>query len=335
MSTEEEKFYTIGDIAQELGVSKTTVSRAISGKGRISEATRERILEFTQQHDYRPNALAKALAKSRTYNVGLILPAEYADTEFRFFRDCMNGICETATASNYDVVISMTDGQDLSQIHRLIANRKVDGIILSRSTTDSQVQAYLKEKRIPFVVIGPTGDPEVPCVDNQNQEAARELTGIMLMKGVQRLAVMGGSRSHLVTESRLQGFLEAHRQAGREYPEPMILLDVDNYVKAARAVDQILNEKIGGLICMDDFITGLALGCLRERGIRIPEDIKLASMYDSSQLEHNVPSVTSLWFDTKALGARACRMLLNLLGEETEEELSSLEYQAVFRESTK
>lgn len=335
MNMEEGKAYTIEDIARELGVSKTTVSRAISGKGRISSATRERVMMFIEAHDYHPNVLAKALAQRKTYNIGLILPAEYAVTEFRFFRDCMNGICEMASSCNYDVIISMTDGQDLSQIQRIAANRKVDGMIISRSTKDSTIRSFLKEKQIPFVVIGPALDVDVQYVDNQNMEAGRELVEIMLMKGMRRLALIGGQPNHMVTESRRQGFMKAHEDQGIVPEEGLILLGVDNHVKAMKAVKRSLELGADGIVCMDDFITGLVLGCLREKGIRIPEEIKVASLYDSTQLEYNIPPVTSLWFDTKELGRSACRLLLTQLGETVEEEAHGPNYQVILRESTK
>ncbi len=332
---DEKKGYTIEDIARELGISKTTVSRAISGKGRISKATTERVLQFIARHDYRPNVMARGLAQSRTYNLGLVLPEEYGAAEFSFFRECMNGICEVAYSANYDIVISMTEGSDISQLQRMIANRKVDGMILSRTLTESATQKFLMEKEIPFVVIGPSVYPEVVNVDNDNEGASRELTGIMLMKGMRRLALIGGSRKHLVTESRRRGFMEAHRQQGIFTDEALTFMDVDNYLKAMHAVNRALELGADGLVCMDDFITGLALGCLREKGIRIPDDIRIASLYDSAQLEYNTPPVTSLHFDAKELGRRACRTLLEMMGEPVEGEENSLSYQVILRESTK
>ena len=176
METEEKKIYTIEDIARELGVSKTTVSRAISGKGRISQATRDRVRAFIKEHDYRPNVVAKGLAQRKTYNIALLMPKDYVATEFLFFKDCMNGICEMASSYEYDIIISMIDGADVSQIQRLEANRKVDGIIVSRAVVSSKVQKYLKNCKEPYILIGPSSDPEVPFVDNKNQEAGKELT---------------------------------------------------------------------------------------------------------------------------------------------------------------
>lgn len=79
---EKRKNYTLDDIAKELGVSKTTVSRALSGKGRIGQDTVERIQAFVKEHGYRPNVMAKGLAKNKTYNLGFVIPLEYSDFSF-------------------------------------------------------------------------------------------------------------------------------------------------------------------------------------------------------------------------------------------------------------
>lgn len=334
MGLEEKKNYTIDDIARELGVSKTTVSRAISGKGRIGQATRERVLAFIEEHDYRPNVMAKGLAQRKTYNLGLVLPLDYAATEFPFFKDCMNGICEIASKNDYDIIISMLDGSDLTQLQRLVSNRKVDGIIVSRAVVSSTSQKYLKKNNVPFLVIGLSSSPEIPSVDNRNQEASKELTSIMLMKGIRRIALLGGKQEYSVTGSRYQGFVDAHREMSAEIDKSLVIMDVDNQTKAAQAAKFALENGADGIICMDDVICSMVLSYLRERRIRIPDEIKLASLYDSRNLEYNNPSVTSVRFDTVRLGKNACAKLLKLLGEEVEEDAVPLNYQVILREST-
>lgn len=332
----EEGIYTIEDVANALGVSKTTVSRAISGKGRISNATRERVRSFIEEHDYRPNVMAQGLAKSKTYNLGFLIPIDYSDTDLPFFKECMTGICEEAAKYNYDVVISvLDDNEKLSQVQRMIANHKVDGIIVSRSMSGSSLQDFLKSKKIPFVLIGPSNDPEVSWVDNPNREASKELTGIMLMKGIQKLALIGGDRRHLVTESRCNGFLDAYQEQGIEADRSLIFLDTDNYIKTAAAVEQALGAGVDGIICMDDFITSFVLGCLHDRGVQLPSDLKIASLYDGSILKYHIPPITSLQFDTRALGRNACLMLLKQLDETVEKMVLPLTYQVILRESTK
>lgn len=332
---EEKKVYTIEDIANELSVSKTTVSRAISGKGRIGQATREKVMAFIEEHDYRPNVLARGLAQKKTFNLALLLPKDYAATEFPFFKDCMNGICEAASEKDYDIIISMIEERDLSQVQRLVFNRKVDGIIISRATEGSAViQKYLKENQVPFVLIGPSSEQDTVSVDNKNQEASEELTSILLMKGIRRIALLGGSENYRVTESRFQGFADAHRKAGIKPEKSLIFMNMDNQKKISKAVEKAVYEHADGIICMDDVICSMTLSCLKEKQVGIPEKMKVASLYDSRNLEYNSPSVTGVKFDTIRLGKMACVKLLNLLGEETEEDLLPLNYQVILREST-
>lgn len=334
MGTNEKKNYTIDDIARELGVSKTTVSRAISGKGRIGKATRERVLQFIEEHDYRPNVMAKGLAQRKTYNLVLVLPVDYAATEFLFFKDCMTGICEEAARYDYDIIISMTEGSDISQLRRQAANRKADGMILSRAEVNSPAQEFLKENQIPFVVIGPVEDSQVESVDNKNREASEELTSIMLSKGITKIALLGGKQSYKVTESRYEGFVRAHEKAGVPIQENLIFMDIDNSEKAADAIQKLLDEQADGILCMDDIICGMALEYLKERQIDIPSQLKVANLYDSRILEKNNPSVTSVRFDTRRLGRLACERLLELLGENVEKEETPLNYEVILRKST-
>lgn len=331
----ETRVYTIDDIAKELGVSKTTVSRAISGKGRLSAETRAKVLAFIEECNYRPNAVAKSLAKSRTYNLGLVLPGNYAATEPAFFQECMRGICEVASKNDYDVLISMVDGQFIAQLERIINNHKVDGVIVSRNTMRSPVVALLKEKKIPFVVVGASQEPDCLYVDNDNQEACRDLTALLLMKGIRRIALLGGEETHYVTHHRLKGYQAAHVQAGVTLNKELVFLNVNSSEEATRAVDKALQRGAECIVCMDDFICNLVLIRLRELGLQIPRDIRLASFYDSNILAQSNPSITSLKFNAKELGQVVCSLLLDQLeGKEVSNHVL-LGYQVVLRESTK
>lgn len=331
----ETRVYTIDDIAKELGVSKTTVSRAISGKGRLSAETRARVLAFIAEHNYRPNAVAKGLAQSKTYNLGLVLPGDYEDTELPFFQECMAGICEVALENDYDVLISMVTGSSTTQLERAINNHKVDGVIVSRSTVNSPVVALLKETEMPFVVVGAPQDPEVLYVDNDNQGACRGLTTLLFGKGMRRLALLGGDETHSVTGSRFRGYQEAHQLAGQPLQKDLVFKNISTVRQAGAAVDEALWQQVDCLICMDDYICNLALVRLRELALHIPQDIRMASFYDSNLLKNNNPPITSLRFDTKELGKMACQMLLyRMAGKETQNRTCS-GYQILLRDSTK
>ena len=156
MNRTENKNITIADVAEALGVSRTTVSRAISGKGRIGKETRERVLAYIEEHDYKPNVIAKSLAQSKTYNLCVVMPGDYDIIDLTFFQECLFGIQEIAGIMEYDILLSICRNADISSLERIISNRKVDGVILMRTfIEDSQIE-FLQTKSVPFVTIGST-----------------------------------------------------------------------------------------------------------------------------------------------------------------------------------
>lgn len=333
-----DNIYTIDRIAKELGVSKSTVSRALSGKGRIGEGTAQRIKDYAIEHNYCPNPMTKELVQSKTYNLGVIIPVEEGDFEMSrspFFMQCISGVCDIASRYNYDVLISMMRESERSQIQKLVLKRKVDGMILGRAIENSRELDFLREKKVPTVVIGPSNDYGIFSVDNPNREASSELTEILLMKGVKKICLIGGDMNNRVNKSRRKGVLEACEALNVNPENIKLYMDIDTISKAENVVENILKSEIDGVICMDDYICNMVLGCLREQRISIPEQIKLASLYDSQQMEYNIPPVSSLKFDSFELGRRACTKVLEAIGEQINVKLPNPGYQVVLRESTK
>lgn len=329
------KTMTIADVAEALGVSKTTVSRVISGKGRIGNETKERVLRYIEAHDYKPNVIAKGLAQNKTYNIGLIMPGNHNFVDSSFFQKCMLGISEAAAAADYDMVVSIIRDHDLTQLERLVQNHKVDGIILSRTLVEDAPAAYLKQHRVPFVVIGTTPDDHVIQIDHNHREACRELTAILLMKGLRKVALLGGNRGLVITHTRLGGFLDAFKMQGLTADPSLICLDADNETMLERMVGEYVKKGAECILCMDDSICSLVLNVLKKNRISVPEDMRVASFYNSPLLENNLPAVTSLHFDAAALGMTTCRTLLDHLEGKEVSGRTLLGYEIVLKESTK
>ena len=195
-----EKAMTIHDVARELGVSASTVSRAISGKGRIGNATRDRVLQYIEEHGFYPNAAAQSLAQSRTNNIAIILPEVKTLADMPFFHTCMYGVEEMAQANDYDMLVVITNGRELRPLERLIQNRKVDGMILTRTYADDFFARYLKKKQIPFVTVGQVEDQGIIQVDNDNIGACRELVSVLFSKGIKQIAYLGCSMEQTVID---------------------------------------------------------------------------------------------------------------------------------------
>ncbi len=331
----DDKNLTIGDIAAELGVSKTTVSRAISGKGRIGEQTRERVLEYIEEHHYSPNVVAKGLAQNKTFNLGMVLPGDYNIVELPFFQNCMLGISRTASSHGYDVLISMVTADDITQLERAVTNRKIDGVILTRTLTDDAPMKYLKENGVPFVAIGSADDESVVQIDNDHQTACRELTGKLLECGIKRIALIGGDERYIVTRSRLSGFEDAFTARKRWNGEKQIFLNVDGSSEVEHIVDGLLADRTECIVCMDDFLCGCVLNALQQRRIEIPEQMQVVSFYDSTTLAYRMPSITSIRYDVEELGRMACELLLKILDDEEVKRRTLLGYEVRMRNSTR
>lgn len=330
----ENKKLTIDDIAKELSVSKTTVSRAISGKGRISAGTRERVLAYIKENNYRPNVIAKGLAQQKTYNIGLVMPGDYNLVDLPFFQKCLIGISEIASSLDYDVLVSMVSERDISQLERMVDNHKVDGIILSRTLIKDAPAEYLRGKDIPFVTIGTAIEKDIIQIDNDHRSACRELTSILLMRGIRKMALIGGNKTHVVTRKRLQGYMDAYLEQSLSADNSLVYMDVENSVMVDKVVEELLSRHVECVICMDDSICTHVLNKLRKEKIRVPADIKVASFYNSSLLESNVPSITSLSFDVQELGMMTCKTLIDLIDGKEVPRRTLLGYEVSMKEST-
>ncbi len=332
---EEHKNITIEDIAAELGVSKTTVSRAISGKGRIGAETRARVMEYINIHGYKPNIIAKGLAQSKTYNICVVLPSDYNLADLPFFQTVQVGICEYLSARDYDVVLTNVSGDNIGNLERIISNRKVDGVLLTRTEQDDKAVAYLKDRKVPFVTLGTCQDKEAFQIDADHRGGSRELTTILIMKGMKRIALLGGNSRHIVTESRLKGFMEAHQEMGMVHPRQLFFENLLTESEIEQALDNALKEKADSIICMDDHICGTVLRKLKRDSIRIPQELKVASFFGSTLLNNHSPGVSCLEFDTKELGMMAGKIILEILQGENIPQKTLLGYKVILKESTK
>ncbi|MCI8769575.1 MAG: LacI family transcriptional regulator [Lachnospiraceae bacterium] len=325
---------TIGDVAEALGVSKTTVSRAISGKGRIGAETTKRVLDYIKENHYRPNVVAKGLAKSKTYNIGWVMPGDSNVSDLPFFQRCMMGISEVAASGDYDILISMVFDRDISQLKSIVKNRKVDGIILGRTLVEDEGIKFLKKSDMPFVVIGSSVDDGVIQIDNDHVKACKELTAIVIMKGVRRLALIGGSTNHVVNLTRREGFEMGLMEQGVPVNQDLIYMDCETDSAVERAVDNCLRNRAECIITTDDRICHSVLEKLGRDGVRIPDQLKVASFYSSIMLENNQPAITSLHYDPKELGIVACKTLFDYLAGKEVQKKVLLGYEVVLKGST-
>lgn len=303
---------TIDDIARDLGVSKTTVSRAISGKGRISEATRQRIQSYIQEHKYRPNAAAKALAENRTYNLAFVTPKSFISLDLPYVRQSMGAAAEEAFAQDYNLLLCLSTDDSPNLLNRILEYRKVDGVILSRTVENDKLVDILVANNMPFATIGTLppvlkGTATVEA-DHDQVVGCRAFSADFLRSGSGKVALLGNDISYIVNQSRLAGFRQALHDTGFSEADAQIRTGIDNDTKCAHTVDQLLLQGVKRFLAMDDEVCIRILEHLHRRRLCVPQDVQIASLCDSEKLAFY--KISALHFDAAELGRSACRELL-------------------------
>jgi len=301
---------SLADIAEVLGLSKSTISRVIAGKGNFSEKTRAKVLKYIENHDYHPNVIAQRLATSRTGNIGVVIPADAFLTVNTFFQVCLIGICQEAAEHNYDIIVTSATEKDCSYLRRLISRRSVDGIILMRSVTEDICMNYLIKTGVPFVVIGSTSDPNVMQIDVAHAKACEELTARLLETTEKLTGFILGSTNHIVNLNRQKGFEQAVLKSDIR-PTERVISDVFTNESIYEAVDRFTAKGVGTIVCGDDQICLTALARLDELRVSVGKDVRVAAFYDSPALKNR--SITAIEVNDMALGALAVEKLVSRL----------------------
>lgn len=217
---------TISDIAKELGVSKSTVSRVINCKGRIGAETRRRVMEKVQSCNYVPNPMAKGLVLRQTFNIGVVIPKNEEDNPF--FQNCLVGISESVYKAGYDALIVVQGGGDITPLRRLVINRKVDGIILTRLEEKDESVDFLKKEGIPFIVMGTPDDNEFCHVGSDQISGCYEMTKFMISRGCEKVAVLAGDNKNSVNTFRFEGFKRGFASSGISLDGSVVHWNLEN-----------------------------------------------------------------------------------------------------------
>lgn len=335
---------TIADIARELGVSKTTISRVISGKGRISEETRCRVQNWIRKHNYTPNTIARGLANNKTYNAAVVIPKDADKGDVPFFQDLLIGISEIIARRGYDALLAIESGDDISTLERMVRHHKIDGVVLTRLIENDWAVEFLQKERVPFVVVGTSNDKTLCQVDSDQSAGCYEITMHVLSKGCRRIVLLGGDKSHLVNKRRYDGFKKAFAEfnksiitSGRIAAElkPLdVVWNLHDVKTVNETLNRVLTEAPQCLVCMDDVICSRVLQYLKQKEYQIPEDIQVVSFYDSPALENNIPPVTAMRVSATELSKAAGTVLVDMIEGKKVPQKNTVAYQIKFREST-
>jgi len=301
---------TIDDVAAALNISKATVSRAITGNGRISGETRRRVSEYMEAHNFTPNTIAQSLAKLQTQNIAFAVPSRREFGGTPFFLQCLIGVSRAAGARAYDVLVV---DNELAQIRRIVERRKVDGVVLSRSVDNDVIVNYLLKIGVPFILVGSAASEAVFQIDHDHYEACKRLTAELLSRWDGAFGLLLGDKRHVVNQNRCRGFCEAIVE-GRPTQAAPVRWEADGKEGVNGAFRELYAAGVRSFLCGDDTICtylfsdpdfGRAIGA------------RAASFYGGSVFDTFRSFVPTIRFDAEVLGERAGALLIRKIsGEE-------------------
>lgn len=312
---------TIVDIARQLGVSKSTVSRALRGQADIHPGTRQAILEIATQLDYQPNQLAYSLVKSKTNTVGVMIPEMLSS----FYPRVLISIQQTLRQAGYNVLICQSDESyetERDNARILLANR-VDGLIVShtKETRNFDHLRTFQRKGIPVVFFNRVcEDMAVSNVTVDDHRGAFLAVEHLIQNGYRRIAHLAGPDSLPNSRNRLNGYRDALRQY-RIPIDPSLMISYDLTLEKANIyINHLLNlpQPPDALFAMNDPTAIEALKVCRSRNLHVPNDLAIAGFSNDPASSLVEPPLTTVAQPISDLGHHAARLLLSQLGGQAE-----------------
>jgi DNA-binding LacI/PurR family transcriptional regulator len=310
---------TIKDIAKALNLSYSTVSRALKGSYKISEATRQQVKEYADTHHYRPNLMAQSLKNQKSRCIGVVL----CSIPNSFFAEVISGIESIAYSKDYLLIIT----QNLESYEREVKNlenltwRAVDGLLVSLSTETTDISHFQKlhEQGLPMVFFDRVTDA-IPThqVITDNIGGAYQATTHLIERGYKRIATITSSPSLSITTERLEGYKKALREHSRPVNDAYIQycphggMIIEEIEAALQHLLQ-LPEPPDALLTASDRITIGSFSLIQRKGLLIPDEMAVAGFSNFNAPELFNPPLTTVRQNAFEMGKLATELLIQQL----------------------
>lgn len=321
-----------------LGISKSTVSRALSEHSDVNAETRQRVQEVAQKLNYSPNTLALNLKQQRTNIIGVIIP----DTVNRFFAKAISGIQRVANLAGYNVMVCQSDESYVTERNNLqsLIAAHVDGVIISVSAETDRTDHFeiLLQKNIPVVFFDRISESlNTSQVITDNFEIAFEGTEHLISQGCKRIAIIAGPQNLYVSRNRLNGYLEALKKNNLPVKESYIIHSNFHTGKVEEYTLQLINlpQRPDAVFAINDYAAIEMMHVFKKNGLRIPEDIAVLGFNNETVCKFVEPSLSSIELSSYDLGTEAAELLLKQMKGNREPEKKLVKSRLVIRESTR
>jgi LacI family transcriptional regulator len=329
------KAASIYDVARESKVSVFTVSAVVNNKSHVSRKLRERVEAAIQKLKYRPNLIARSLAKQRTHTIGMIVP----DIANPFFPMVVRGAEDAAQKHGYNLLLCNSDDR-LEKEERaveLLLSKRVDGILLTKAAEDfrSSLHQMIKEVNIPFVLVMRTY-PKLTkdAVITDDYQGAYNAVCHLARSGRQRIGLISGPLKVSNALARSQGFREALKANGLPYEKELVVEGDYRIESGFRAGHALLSHRPDGIYVANHLMTIGLLQAAEEMGLSCPDDFGLVSFDDYPWLSIFRPRLTTVELPKHQLGSEAAELLIaRISGEAGPATVRKLQPELRIRES--
>lgn len=325
---------TIYDIARVAGVSIATVSHVLSGKGRASAATRERVLAAVRELGYERSAIASALAGKNTHTIGLLVP----DVDNPYFSEVVRGAEDAAFARGYSVLIGNTDhDRDKEAAYlRTLRVKAMDGVIVATGTADPAVLSGMAQDGVRVALLSRqiSGVPG-PFVGVDNHAGGGAAAAHLLELGHRSIGVIVEPLSVQSAQDRLDGFLA--RTAGAPGIQIHVAEEQGFGIRTGELATRALLEAhaVSAIFAGNDQLAVGALQAARACGLRVPADLSVMGFDDSAWARIAVPALTTIAQPMRDLGQAAADLVIDAIESGAPDESTViLPFSLVVRDST-
>lgn len=329
---------TIHDIARELKISASTVSRALNDNPRISLKTKEKIKAVADSLGYRPNTLASNLRNKKSNTIGIVVPL----INRHFFSSVISGAEDVAYKAGYTVVISQSNdlaAKEINIVQSMFSNR-VDGLIISiaMQTDTFEHLKLFRKKHIPLVFF----DRAVPEIETDkivvdDFAGGYRVTQHLIDQGYKRIGHLAGPQNLMTYYDRKNGYMEALRKNGIPYDESLVIINTLTSDEGVTAIQQLMDlpHSPDAVFCGNDTTALSVMIYLRDKGIRIPEDIGIVGFSNEPFSKVVSPSISTIAQPGFIMGQKSAELIIRKIeNKERTYQTITLPTELIIRESS-
>lgn len=328
---------SIKDVAKEAGVSIATVSRVINKVDVVNEETKKKVQEAIDKLGYSPNIVAQSLKTQRSKSIGILVP----DISSQVYPEIVRGAEDVAQMYDYSIILcnSDFDMEKEKKYIKVMKEKMVDGMLYMSSSLDPEILQYIRDLNMKTILVETIEQEKIlPSVTIDNRSAAHDAVKLLLDKGHKKIAYIGIKKDRRnAWAKRFDGYEDALKEAGIELNEDLTYYGDLKAQTGYKGINSILDKtEVEAVFCGSDEIAMGVINALRDKDIKVPEDVSVMGFNDIYEASIFYPKISTVAQPLYDMGSVSMRILVKMLrNEPSDQDHYVLPYQIIERDSVK